>query len=264
MAEIRGLQDWVFSNFWPFCPKTTPLLRPTMRSPQLVIVGSAFILCALLSHSFLGESVEQGPSEHAQHLRDVVQEKVAEHPQGNNNANSNANANTNNPPPAVHHPSPAPMALLQPQGSGAYEAAGGDDTPKIPPSASVGSAPILTWADFTAKIGCGNGIRAPLTSAQGGSEVVISDVLKLSECHVNNMEEPPFYKSDVTNGLVIDVGANDGVDYAGPGARKGHLVYSFEVRWSVVVCACCFLISHFKFLSLSPAAAIRGHCFEIR
>ena len=230
----------------------------------IVFVACFFVLCVLLSRNLLGQGVEDGPSEHAQHLRDVVQEKVAEHPQGNNNANSNANANTNNPPPAVHHPSPAPMALLQPQGSGAYEAAGGDDTPKIPPSASVGSAPILTWADFTAKIGCGNGIRAPLTSAQGGSEVVISDVLKLSECHVNNMEEPPFYKSDVTNGLVIDVGANDGVDYAGPGARKGHLVYSFEVRWSVVVCACCFLISHFKFLSLSPAAAIRGHCFEIR
>ena len=62
------------------------------------------------------------------------------------------------------------------------------------------------------------------------STPLVSNVLKTFGClsYNGNTGEPPFYKTSVENKLVIDVGANVGTDYAGPGAKKGHLVYAFE------------------------------------
>ena len=84
----------------------------------------------------------------------------------------------------------------------------------------------MLWKRFISVIGCQPEIEFPPLMS---SQAIVSKVFKKSECHVSNMQEPPFYNnSDITNRLVIDVGANSGKDYTGPGAKKGHLVYAFE------------------------------------
>eukprot|EP00518_Triparma_eleuthera_P002630 CAMPEP_0182456024 /NCGR_PEP_ID=MMETSP1319-20130603/1996_1 /TAXON_ID=172717 /ORGANISM="Bolidomonas pacifica, Strain RCC208" /LENGTH=423 /DNA_ID=CAMNT_0024654199 /DNA_START=297 /DNA_END=1565 /DNA_ORIENTATION=- len=74
----------------------------------IVLVACAFALCILLSRNLLGQGVEDGPSEHAQHLRDVVQEKVAEHSQGAYIA-SEAPKPQPSPPTSLTTPAPAPV-----------------------------------------------------------------------------------------------------------------------------------------------------------
>ena len=74
----------------------------------IVFVACFFVLCVLLSRNLLGQGVEDGPSEHAQHLRDVVQEKVAEHSQGPYIA-PEAPKPQPSPPTSLITPAPAPV-----------------------------------------------------------------------------------------------------------------------------------------------------------
>jgi FkbM family methyltransferase len=61
----------------------------------------------------------------------------------------------------------------------------------------------------------------------------VSAFLKKAGCLVGNMIEPPFFKGAAAGGwthkVVIDIGANDGMDYAVTSVKSGHhTVFSFE------------------------------------